>query len=234
MALIRCNDCNQQISEYAESCPFCGCPTNASMVKNGSKYLQWAKRNKQWLLIIVGLIILTIVMINELGDSTNERHNYDYDYDYDYGSNYSMNQTTGNQGALNKAKDYLRSQAFSYRGLINQLEYHGYSESEAKYGADYCGANWNDQALKKAKNYLSSQAFSQSGLKKQLEYEGFTESEASYAVERCGANWKEQAKKKAASYNRSSNFTRTQMIKQLEYEGFTHDQAVYGASQNGL
>lgn len=57
--------------------------------------------------------------------------------------------TMGETNALNKAKDYLSIMAFSYSGLINQLEYEGYSASEATYGADHCGADWNEQAAKK-------------------------------------------------------------------------------------
>ena len=50
--------------------------------------------------------------------------------------------------------------AFSYDGLIAQLKFEGYSDSEAKYGADNCGANWNSQALKKAKEYLNKTTIS--------------------------------------------------------------------------
>ena len=88
--------------------------------------------------------------------------------------------------ALNKAKDYLSIMAFSYSGLINQLEYEGYSASEATYGADHCGADWNEQAAKKAADYLDIMSFSKSGLIDQLEYEGFTHSQAVYGVEAVG------------------------------------------------
>lgn len=151
-----------------------------------------------------------------------------YDYDYDY------TPQTGNSGALAEAKSYLKSTAFSYTGLIEQLEYEGFSESEAKYGADNCGANWKEQALKKAKSYLKSSAFSYSGLIDQLEYNGFTNEQAKYGVDNCGANWKEQASKKAKSYLETFDFTRSELIDQLLYNGFTHEQAIYGAEQNGF
>ena len=73
--------------------------------------------------------------------------------------------------------------AFSYRGLVEQLEYEGYTTSEAEYAADNCGADWNLQAVKKAKEYLSVMSFSRDGLIEQLEYEGFTNSQATYGVE---------------------------------------------------
>ena len=72
--------------------------------------------------------------------------------------------------------------AFSYNGLIEQLEYEGFSSEEAKYGADNCNADWNEQAAKKAKEYLEYSSFSRSGLIDQLVYEGFTQSQAEYGV----------------------------------------------------
>ena len=113
--------------------------------------------------------------------------------------------------------------------------YNGFSESEAKYGADNCGADWKEQALKKAKSYLNSSAFSYSGLKEQLEYNGFTEDEAQYGVDKCNADWNDQAYKKAKSYMKSSpDMGRSRLIEQLQYNGFTYEQAVYGVDQAGL
>lgn len=94
--------------------------------------------------------------------------------------------TMGQRNALAKAKEYLSVTAFSHRGLVEQLEYEGYSRAEATYGADNCGANWNEQAAKKAKEYLDIMAFSRSGLIEQLEYDGFTNSQAVYGVEANG------------------------------------------------
>ena len=90
--------------------------------------------------------------------------------------------TFGEQNALQAAYDYLDVMAFSYTGLIEQLEYEGYSASEAKYGADHCGADWNEQAVKSGREYLDSMAFSSSELYEQLLYEGFTASQAQYAI----------------------------------------------------
>lgn len=88
----------------------------------------------------------------------------------------------GQQNALNRAKDYLEYQAFSYSGLIEQLEFEGFTNSEATFAVDNCGANWNEQAVLRAEQYLEYSSFSRSGLKEQLEFEGFTSSQAEYAV----------------------------------------------------
>jgi hypothetical protein len=84
--------------------------------------------------------------------------------------------------AVLKAKEYLRYQAFSLKGLVGQLKYEGFSTYDATYGATYSGANWMTQAVKKAKEYLRYQAFSRSGLIAQLEYEGFTPAQALHGV----------------------------------------------------
>lgn len=86
--------------------------------------------------------------------------------------------------ATSMAKSYLRSQGFSKSGLVEQLEYEGFSHSAAVWGASHAGANWLTQAVLVAKSYLRSQAFSRSGLMEQLEYEGFTRYQAAYGVSR--------------------------------------------------
>ena len=147
------------------------------------------------------------------------------------GKSTSTYATSGERNALEKAKQYLSYTAFSYSGLVEQLEYEGYTHSQAVYGADNCGADWNEQSLKKAEQYLSYTAFSYSGLVEQLEYEGFTNSEAAYGAKHCNADWKEQAYKKARQYMEYSSFSLSELIDQLEYEGFTYEEASYGANR---
>ena len=74
--------------------------------------------------------------------------------------------------------------------MIDQLEYSGFTEDEAKYGADNCGADWKEQAAKKAKSYLkSSSNWTKTRLIEQLEYSGFTNEEARYGAANCGESW---------------------------------------------
>lgn len=94
--------------------------------------------------------------------------------------------TTGEKNALRTAREYLNISAFSYTGLIHQLEYEGYSTEEATYAADNCNANWNEQAAKSAKEYLDISSFSRQGLIDQLIYEGYTQEQAEYGVTRNG------------------------------------------------
>lgn len=95
----------------------------------------------------------------------------------------SSTMTSGQRNALKSAESYLRSSAFSYTGLIEQLEYEGFSNEDATYAADHCGADWKEQAVKSAESYLKYSSFSKSGLIDQLEFEGFTHEQAVYGVE---------------------------------------------------
>ncbi len=94
--------------------------------------------------------------------------------------------TISQKNALKKAQSYLKYTAFSRKGLIDQLEFEGFSKEDSIYGVDNVGADWNEQAVKKAKSYLDYSAFSRKGLIEQLEFEGFTHSQAVYGVEQNG------------------------------------------------
>lgn len=94
--------------------------------------------------------------------------------------------TLGERNALSKAKDYLDYTAFSYSGLIEQLEYEKFTHDEAVYGADNCGADWEEQAALKAQSYIEYTSFSRQDLIDQLVYEGFTKSQAEYGVNAVG------------------------------------------------
>ena len=143
------------------------------------------------------------------------------------------NVANGQKSALSTALQYLSFTNLSRSGLIDQLEYEGFTNEEAVYAADNCGANWNEQAEKKAESYLRTSSFSYDGLVNQLEYEGFTSEQATHGADMCGADWNEQAAKKAKSYLGLMPFSRQELIDQLLYEGFTQSQAEYGVSQNG-
>lgn len=135
--------------------------------------------------------------------------------------------------ALKAAKNYLEYTAFSYTGLISQLEYEGYSTEACTYAVDNCNADWNEQALNSAINYIEYTAFSYSGLISQLEYEGFTSDQATYGADNCGADWNEQAANAAKNYLEYSSFSRQGLLDQLIYEGFTQEQAEYGVASVG-
>lgn len=94
--------------------------------------------------------------------------------------------TLGEKNALSMAKEYISSMPFSYTGLISQLEFEGFTNEEAVYGVDNCGADWYEQAVKMAKEYLETMSFSRSGLIEQLEFEGFSYDEAVYGVDQNG------------------------------------------------
>lgn len=95
-------------------------------------------------------------------------------------------ETPSQSNAVNMAKSYLDYTAFSRDGLIEQLEYEGFSNEDATYGADNSGADWMEQAVKSAESYLEYTSFSRQGLIDQLEYEGFTHEQAVHGVDATG------------------------------------------------
>jgi len=94
----------------------------------------------------------------------------------------TQNVTSGMRNALRSAESYLSVMPFSRDGLIEQLEYEGYTYSESVYAVDNCGASWKEQAAKSAQAYLDIMPFSRSELIDQLEFEGFTHDQAVYGV----------------------------------------------------
>ena len=93
--------------------------------------------------------------------------------------------TMGERNALGSAKQYLSVMAFSYSGLMEQLEqFDEYSHAEAEYAVKNCGADWNEQAAKKVTEYLKVMPMSRKGLIEQLmQFDGFTREQAMYGVE---------------------------------------------------
>ena len=94
--------------------------------------------------------------------------------------------TRSQQNAVNTAQDYLRFMSFSRSGLIDQLEFEGFSTADATYGVDNCGADWDAQAISCAQSYLRLFSFSRSGLVEQLIFEGFTTAQAENAANAVG------------------------------------------------
>jgi len=90
--------------------------------------------------------------------------------------------TSDQENAIYKAINYLDYTAFSKKGLIEQLEYEGFSKADSMFAVDYIDADWFEQAALKAADYLEYSSFSRQGLYDQLRYEGFTKAQAEYGV----------------------------------------------------
>lgn len=229
--MMFCKYCGATVSKTAKACPHCG-----GRFKKPA-YKRW------WFIVIVVVAVLGILgNLGGSGDSTPSEDlpssghatvNPDGSVDgnsFEIEGGWTINQ----KNVMKRAKDYLSLMAFSYTGLIEQLEYEQFSHEDAVWAADNCNADWSEQALLKAKDYLDNIAFSYTGLIEQLEYEGFTSEQATYGADNCGADWFEQAKRKAEDYLDNMAFSRAGLIDQLEYEGFTTEQATYGVDATGL
>ena len=238
-----CKHCYKMIEDGSLFCPACGEPQTGKS-RNSSKkpiYKRW------WFWIIVVVLALSVIgsgsnasdesipseAIMQETVSAAEKNEPIETQKATSVPVILSSATLGEQNALKSAKSYLSFSSFSYSGLIDQLEFEGYTTAEATYAANNCGADWNEQALLSAKSYLKLTAFSYTGLIEQLEFEGFTDFEATYGAMNCGANWLEQAARCAESYLEFSSFSRQGLIEQLIFEGFTQQEAEYGVKAVG-
>jgi len=90
--------------------------------------------------------------------------------------------SSGQRNAVRAAQQYIEVMAFSRSGLIDQLEYDGFSTQDATYAVDNLRVDWNRQAARSAAQYLEVMSFSLSGLIEQLEYDGYTSAQAQYGA----------------------------------------------------
>ncbi len=95
-------------------------------------------------------------------------------------------ETIGQANARESAASYLQYSSFSRSGLIDQLEFEGFSTEDATYGVDAQNADWFAQAVATAERYLDYSSFSRSELIGQLEFEGFTSEQAVHGANAVG------------------------------------------------
>lgn len=94
--------------------------------------------------------------------------------------------TVSQEQAIGSAESYLSFAAFSREGLIEQLEFEGFSNDDATFAVDYLDVDWFEQAVLSAESYLEFTNFSREGLIDQLMFEGFSREEAEYGVDQVG------------------------------------------------
>ncbi|MGR9049752.1 Ltp family lipoprotein [Halobacillus faecis] len=94
--------------------------------------------------------------------------------------------TVSQKQAVAMAEHYINFMAFSKSGLIDQLEFEGFSTEDATYGVENITVDWQEQAVIKAEEYLDFMAFSRQGLIDQLVFEGFSQEHAAYAASQVG------------------------------------------------
>lgn len=174
-----------------------------SMKDNFGQTLQGRKKNLKPALIVVAVVFFLGFVINvssgtaddiddEVESTIQDENNgaadavEDIEATSEEEAAAEPSETVGQRNARNKAQQYLSTSAFSYSGLIEQLEYEGFSTKEATYGADNSGADWYEQAALKAEQYMDTSSFSRSGLIEQLEYEGFTRTQAEHGADAVG------------------------------------------------
>lgn len=94
--------------------------------------------------------------------------------------------TVAQEQAIISAESYLRLGGFSRSGLIDQLEFEGFSEADAEFAVDYLDVDWKEQAVISAESYMDMGGFSRESLIDQLEFEGFTRKQAEHGANEVG------------------------------------------------
>lgn len=173
----KCRYCKQVIDKKASICPFCHKQQGESCLSATI-----------FVLLVVGFFCFIGNAILNRDKSDEDKTEYVVTSQDESGQvdKSAVNLTKGQENALKQAKNYLELMPFSAKGLIEQLEYEGYTHDDAVFAVNNCGADWNEQAVKKANSYLSIMAFSRQGLIEQLEFEGFTHEQAEYALQALG------------------------------------------------
>jgi len=191
-----CNNCGTSNKETSKFCANCGAEIKIeeNTTSNSKGVSNWWKSQNNGVkgITIVGICCLGLFLIvgifgmitpdapsTEIAETVPSAENAPT-VDQEPARTVSQDQAVG------MAESYLRSQSFSRQGLIEQLEYEGFTNEEAKYAVDQISVDWNEQAAKKAESYLSTMSFSRQGLIEQLEYEGFTSEQAKYGVQAVG------------------------------------------------
>ena len=100
--------------------------------------------------------------------------------------------TQQQRSAVEAAKQYLQTQAFSQQGLIDQLDSSagdGYTVNDATVAVDSLTVNWNNEAVQAAKSYMQTQPFSCQDLIDQLDSSAgdeYTVAQATYGAQQAG------------------------------------------------
>lgn len=174
----KCRYCQQLIDKKAKICPFC------------------RKRQGESCLSVTIFIFLVLGFWCFIGNAILNHDDKSTDtivLSQDNSGSEQVNKsattvklTKSQENALKQAKNYLETMPFSAKGLLDQLEFEGYSHDDALFAVSNCGADWNTQAALKAKSYLETMPFSRQSLIDQLLFEGFTQEQAEYGVSAIG------------------------------------------------
>lgn len=133
-------------------------------------------------IICLAIVTIALIIMAAFGDEITANFTSDKTNKPDAPNELQLSQ----ENALKAAQVYLAVKAFSYNGLVKQLEFSQFFHEDAIYAADNCGADWNEQAVKAAASYLALAEFSRDVLINQLKFDGFTDEQAQYGVEQNG------------------------------------------------
>ncbi|WP_034484140.1 Ltp family lipoprotein [Butyrivibrio fibrisolvens] len=204
MALIKCPNCNADISDKAERCPKCGFESvskgisepriiNKERIDNNKKdTIVITKRSLIIacltlsfvfiLIVVAGIVIYDQInrsrMVNEELNVSMMLEQEDYHYSTVADTNGDMEENGNIQNQSNFANDNA-----SISATVTATEPSPSDKEEQDVGLG------KKNALEKAQELLKYSSYSYEGLIDSLEYYEFTEEEAKYGADNCGENW---------------------------------------------
>jgi len=247
MALVRCVDCNKEISDQAPTCPSCGRPQDTA---SSLPVVQAQKRNVSFLLGL-GIVVLPIIFAwftLRKGHSVLSRvvafsymilsiivGNAFSDYQAkSYQAQTAMSESISQDNAPQTATNHQKSESIPKSKSTNSTSS---NESNNSNQSSYTFGQQN--AIRSAKDYLAVMSFSRQGLIEQLSSDagsGYSVKDATVAVDSLNVDWNEQAVKSAEEYLQTMGFSCKELIEQLSSDagsGFTSKQANYAAKKVG-
>lgn len=141
---MKCPNCGTEVGN-ANFCTECGAPLKAGLVRAATAQEDNEKKKPKrkgcgCLTAIVVVLVLGIIGGSSDAGSTSTTVSKPSTVASSSISRSSEPELTmGQRNALRAAANYLSAMAFSHDGLIKQLEYEGFTASQAEYGASANG-----------------------------------------------------------------------------------------------
>ena len=186
---IRCKSCREPINLADQKNGRLKCPACGTVHKLQPQHIRprWKAYRPQFLLAVGGaavLIVLLLVLILSLVCCSGSPEETTPVTTEPVVTQEVL--TPAQQDAVDLAKNYLDQAAFSYLGLVSQLEYDGIDYETADFAVARCGADWYLQAELSARSYLELGGFDRQTMIDTLLFEGFTNAEAAYGADAVG------------------------------------------------
>ncbi len=176
---MKCKKCGNEFD--GNFCPACGTPADDKTVVSQTPVRAKKKHGCLTVVLVVVVVFFILAAIGSQGGSdtaSSQTSTSSQSQDVQPSASSDVQATAeaepaptatpavqvSNMQAYLTAVSYIKTMPFSASGLVDQLEYEGFTEAEAQEAVDALDVDWNEQALLDAQQYLETSAFSHTGL----------------------------------------------------------------------